>query len=609
MKQRAWLLLIGVMMVLGVPDAARANPQSEARLIIVNQCTDPVWAVLTPGGSPKEGAALYNSGGWFQQYVTKSGHIQPDRLPAFVSWDDTGFAGSIKQGSKSLTLTSTPNPSNFAVGQIIGIAGAGNSGPLITTISAISSNILTLKDPAGTTIHESSPAEIYLPQQMATPIAAGKSLPLRIPNAGAPSVHFSFDLNCTGSPFAGGTCKMGSVPGTQTNGIDTLFEATFGCATNPDSSAHQSGCAFNPGDPAAQCQEFPDPENCPSLGFDDSYDVSAVDGYTLPMTIEVTPPAGTTTGGTCSGPHAVTTIDASGLDLASCPSESAATLFSTDNKQQKLIENGISLLTQPPGQGSACVAPYRWFEPPGTLGNPAAGSNTTLPGCKNGTCSSVSYYAAAGCDLNNPDVACPSSSGGQAEVGPKQNGQYAIQNTHYVQRLHQMATAYGWQFDDAFALQSCPSSNATPAMQQATSYATYEVTLCPNGNTTPYDTTQRWEFSGGICHVSASGSYQSLVACRQANLKYSCTNVTDAVNYTYADENKRPVTAALWAPVSKGGIAYSKIPTPVVECGPPNPAIENGTVTVPHCNLVYPAVGKYNVPGTYESPCPSKKSK
>ncbi|HEV2335298.1 MAG TPA: hypothetical protein VGS13_07365 [Stellaceae bacterium] len=610
MKGPAWPLLIGVAMVLGVPDAASA--QSQPRLTIVNQCKDPVWAVLTPGGNGTQGAALYNSGGWFQQYVTtNSGQIIRDQLPVFTSknnsWAPTGFTGTIGRGSMTLMSTRNPNPSNFKVGQIIGIVGAGErGGNLITTILAVNGSSITLANAAQSAVTAPKSSNVYVPQQMAAPpIKSGGMLSLRIPNAGAPSVNLSFYLGCSGSPFASGTiCKMGGVPGTQTSGINTLFEATFGCTTNPNSLPNQRGCAFNPSSPAPNCQAAPDRENCESLGFFDNYDVSAVDGYTLPMTIEVTPPMGATQG-TCSGSAPITKIDASGLDLASCPSEDADTLFSTDSKQQTLIKTGISLLTQIAGQGSACVAPFHWFEPPGALGNPPVGANTTSPKCGGGKCTSVSYYAAGACDSNpaNADVACPSGSGGQAEVGPHQNGRDATQNTHYVQRLHQMGViAYSWQFDDAFALQSCPSSHATPTM----SYAKYQVTLCPNGNTTPYDTKQMWEFSGGTCQVSASGTYQSLVACQQANLKYSCTDVTDAVSYVYADN--KPVTAALWAPVSNGGIAYSRIPTPKVECGPPNSMIEMGSVKAPHCVSVYGAVGTYKS-GTYESPCPIKPAK
>lgn len=76
--------------------------------------------------------------------------------------------------------------------------------------------------------------------------------------------------------------------------MDSKFEATFGCVLDPPQR-----CAHNPSAPSEP------------LGPTDWWDVSQVDGWTLPYKVEID--------GDC--PSAPKTIDCSKLSLDSCPSE------------------------------------------------------------------------------------------------------------------------------------------------------------------------------------------------------------------------------------------------------------------------------------------------
>jgi hypothetical protein len=254
----------------------------------------------------------------------------------------------------------------------------------------------------------------------------------------------------------------------------------------------------------------------------------------------------------------------------------------------------------------ACVAPYQWFvNDNGGTANPAplpacclgqANPDHPMEACPiaEGYCTSTSYYAASGCATAtaNHALGCPVNSGVQQEVGPGSatspatpNGRNAIQNTNYARQLYEMGNqAYRWQFDDAFALQSCPAAADTK----------YTVTLCPNGGT-PYDSTQEWTYSAATgCSAvrkergvgAERVAYSSLVACQRANLKYACAEVPD----------KAWVTNAIWTVVLTDGVPYSKIPKPTLMCQ----TIMSPSGSVPNCIYVYPG-------GSLTSPCGTAK--
>lgn len=486
------------------------DPGATARLTIVNQCADAIWTVITAPGSPNQ-IAVREQWDWVNPYVTKENTI------------NTGGTGSISAATPTtLTVGTQPNPA-LVVGMKIKIIGAASGGnDLTTTITGVSSNLLNLKN-TGTPVTD---AQLLLYDgTKAFQIGAGVTQDLCVPDKGAPSGNFRFFMGCPSlindtDPFNTSTgCIIGSSFG-DAAGVNTLFEPSFGCI--PPLAGSQ--CAFNASSEAQffpKCAADPNGTNCGPLTSTDFFDVSAVDGYTFAMRVDSTPP----TNGTCSAPFK----DASMLDLASCPTETVHTLYSSDPDQQTLIKNGIELLTQDAQHLKSCAAPYKWFAST-KLGNPP---NPTLTNssCTNGTCTSVSYYAAEGCDnatcKQGTCPACPAGSGPQQKVGPKSDGTFAIQNTNFVQQLRALGyTGYTWQYDDGVGSQTC---NAGAKMT---------VTLCPTGSSpTPYLQKPLWKYSKSTATCSTDGkssgtpdgmtTFGSLFECQSKNMLYTCTDLTD----------------------------------------------------------------------------------
>jgi hypothetical protein len=287
-----------------------------------------------------------------------------------------------------------------------------------------------------------------------------------VPDKGAPGGNFRFYMGCPNqnqNPFDPAGCIVGAAAG-DLSSINTLFEPTFGCSP----SLGGAECAFNPSGPAKACQSDPGSSNCPPLASADNFDISAVDGYTVPMKVEAQAPAGQS----CN--RLVT--DAGMLDLASCPGEDKSTLYSTDPQQQAKIEAdaGIGLITQDATALRACTAPYKWFQTAtlGTPVNPAPSIGACDPA--NGTFNSSCFHAGAGCDETQPVTMCPRGSGPQQKVGPNGGGTVAIQNTHWVQQLYALGYGgYSWQYGDGVGDQSCVWGTEV------------KLTLCPNGGV-PY---------------------------------------------------------------------------------------------------------------------------
>jgi hypothetical protein len=371
-------------------------------------------------------------------------------------------------------------------------------------------------------------------------LKAGTSSTFCVPDQGSPGGNFRFYMGCPSGntdPFNTAGCTIGAAAG-DLAGVNTLFEPTFGC--RPTLSGAQ--CAFNPSSNPTQypnCQSSPSSTNCQAIPAADNFDISAVDGYTLPVKVVGVPLSGSTV-----------TIDGSMLDLASCPTETTSTLYSTVASQQKQIQGGVSLLNKnSTGQLQACVAPYKWFMT-GTLGTPA----NSAPA--NGACNPVTsacFYSAAGCDNSNPVTSCPGGSGPQQKVGPKGNGTLAIQNTNWVQQLYMLGyNGYTWQYGDGVGNQSTAWGTAIT------------VTLCPAGGT-PYTAGQLWTFapSAGTCSTSGKTgtpdnktTWGSLFACQSANMLYTCDN------YTANDPYNLPT--GLWkadpvATLAKKGSTYSQM--------------------------------------------------
>ena len=259
------------------------------------------------------------------------------------------------------------------------------------------------------------------------------------------------------------------------------------------------------------CLYSPSSTSCPAIAPNDNSDISAVDGYTIPLNVVAQPLQGKS----CNR----LSTDAGILDLASCPVESTLTLYSTDATQAALIKAGISLLNQDATGLKACSAPYKWFQT-GSLGSPPNQAPSS-GGCDPVT--SACFYAGAGCDNSHPDTSCPGGSGPQQRVGPAGDGRFAIQNTGWVQQLYGLGYAgYTWQYGDGVGDQTCDWGGHV------------KVTLCPAGGI-PYQKNQLWKFSASTGTCSSDGTtgtpngtttFGSLAACQKANMRYTCHDLT-----------------------------------------------------------------------------------
>lgn len=379
-------------------------------------------------------------------------------------------------------------------------------------------------------------------------IKGGATAVFCVPDGGAPGGKFYFRMGCDEK---GENCILGAPTGAMA-GINTWFEPSFGCKFNKDNKKEKiPGCAFNPSANAHDFPKFPDCistptlENCPSIGGTDFFDLSTVDGYTIPLFLEVK-------GTNCrdnKGPR--TTTDASMLDLASCPSDSKATLYSGVGKgkcsdteyttkqecedkggtwtteQQELINAGISWLTKDKEYLQGCVSPCHWFSVTG-IGDPE-NSDPTTPSVTPPWIA-ANYYCCQGTSGGSG----PQEGASQCVEGPSDGTKtYPITLTNYVKSLKAVGyRGYTWQYDDFAATMTCDWGTQM------------NLTLVPNGGV-PYDPNTKWAYANGKCTGGKKGSYDSLLACQQANMKYTChpekyTGLT--VNYCVVD----PQGAMTW---------------------------------------------------------------
>ena len=322
-----------------------------------------------------------------------------------------------------------------------------------------------------------------------------------IPDGGAPGGNFRFRMGCDDN---GDNCKLGDATGPMA-GINTLFEPSFGCKLNQENKKEiVPGCAFNPSANSTDFPKFPDcltnptSKNCPSIGGTDFFDVSTVDGYTIPLFLEVK-------GSNCrdgKGPR--TTTDASMLDIASCPSDGKATLYSDNEQQNALIQAaaGISWLTKSGTSLQGCVSPCHWFEGSG-IGDPHNPDPT--PASDSPPFNSASYY----CCIGTPDG--PGNGSGKCAEGPSNGGKtYPITLTNYVKNLKAVGyKGYTWQYDDLEGTMTCDWGE------------TINLTLVPDGGV-PYDSATKWAYDGKKCSGGKKVSYSSLLECQQKSMKYKC---------------------------------------------------------------------------------------
>lgn len=345
-------------------------------------------------------------------------------------------------------------------------------------------------------------------QYYRTAITAGQTVDLCIPDAGIVSGKFKFYLGCDGTFDSYGfpqNCAIGAAPGHTAFGVDSLFEFTGGCSP---ANTTAGTCNLNPSD------------NTP-LGGTDYFDLSNVDGYTVPQLLQMV----------STGDYQCTyTSMLSVTDLYSCPNENSATIDNATYLNSQLNGSGISLvlgsLTSP---RQACMSTERWIEPPGGENPVNTNPITISPGITTTPPNLADWYACntmpqAGADSNPFTCTTPGCGGPQCAIGPAGTpGDYSMGNiargkgkpyTNYVKTLKATADqAYAWQFNDDASTMSCSTWGAKVLL-----------TTCP-GQTgqKPYNT-QKWSYAGGACNVDTAGTYDTLTACQQANMRYVCSS-------------------------------------------------------------------------------------
>jgi hypothetical protein len=286
-----------------------------------------------------------------------------------------------------------------------------------------------------------------------------------IPDAGSASNQFFFHMGCTKNKDQQSwnrdydNCVYGSFfGGTPTPisnellGSNTLFEATWGCKKGVT-------CNKNPSDGTP-------------LTNQDWIDISAVDGFTTPvsMKIESAKNCQFKKGTAWDGVE-----DARVLDCASCPTEDATTIFAqSDNLRSYFGDKKVlDLKTTDNKKVVNCVAPYKMLSTqylgsaPGLTGRPMQpvpfdGTPTAHTkmneinwyGC-NGRCPDEGTVVDADCPAMGP-AAClrgPVRPAVGAKVG---DGTFSAAKTNYVARLKAMGMkAYTWQFDDDYGSKHC----------------------------------------------------------------------------------------------------------------------------------------------------------
>lgn len=237
----------------------------------------------------------------------------------------------------------------------------------------------------------------YFPQDLK--LKSGATHEFAIPDVGLASTRFWPKWGCD---VTGANCKIGQSGGPGEScpaagcapPVDSKFEATFGCMPGT------AECAHNPSAPAER------------LGSTDSWDVSHVDGWTLPYKVEVV--------GDC--PMAPKTIDCSRLALSSCP-----------GAEDLGIANMTLRLRDPVGSGDTigCYSPCAKL----TYSHWGQGLGFT-PNSKEAR-----------------DFCCPTP-----PISPAQCSSGPIIRTQFVAAVHLLCPGvYAYAYDDGTGLAQCPA--------------------------------------------------------------------------------------------------------------------------------------------------------
>lgn len=340
-------------------------------------------------------------------------------------------------------------------------------------------------------------------------IAAGATQSFKIPDQGAASNKVYFNLACeetTGTYAEWGKCIIGGEFGTSVLGNDltssnTWFEATWGC-----SDASGVDCVANPSQPSE------------ALSNQDWLDISLVDGYTVPMKIELGTGEATSKNCQFQGGTAWDGIEDVGfVDLASCPTETSSTMYSSNAAIQNQLENGgINLLTENEGYYVNCAAPHAWLSGNVLGTNISPSPRPLIAGDTPETLNATNWYGCTGTcggTAGESGCTCPECGKSQCLEGPNGDGRFTVAETAYVTRLKAMGVeSYTWQYDDDNGLKHCDQG------------AHVTLTLCPaQAGQKPYDPAQRWNYdseSGECVLASSSAPYTSYFECVSSHLTY-----------------------------------------------------------------------------------------
>jgi len=249
-------------------------------------------------------------------------------------------------------------------------------------------------------------------------LGPGASFDVPIPAEGLAATRFWAKWGCdeTGQACAigqsggpGQSCDslMGCAPP-----VDSKFEATFGCLLE------SKQCATNPSAPKEQLKAV------------DWWDVSQVDGWTLPYSVQLT--------GTCPG--SPQKIDCSQLRLSSCPAH--------EYLGEQYGNNSLRVMS-----------PHR-----------TATNDSIVVGCYS-PCGKLTYRQWGQGYPNSPDspaarnFCCPTP-----PIDPDKCSTGAIRSSEYVSTVHQLCPdVYAYAYDDGVGLRQCPAGTL------------YKVTFfCPN---------------------------------------------------------------------------------------------------------------------------------
>ncbi|PRP89197.1 putative carbohydrate binding domain [Planoprotostelium fungivorum] len=267
-----------------------------------------------------------------------------------------------------------------------------------------------------------------------TRVDPGQSVSFDIPATGAQSTRFWAKYGCDDN---GRNCLIGDSMQYWPDGgcplggcqppIDSLFEATWGC---------EPGSSCNTQNPTTW------------------WDTSQVDGWTIPYQVHL---YGETNKCDCSGTNcpALTLIDASRLDLASCPRSEDASNGGLYNSFDGLSMKNLDLRYRKNNMTLGCMSPCKrlTYSDPFGFGMSEA-SGPALMMC---------------CPTPNP-TNCLQSQGcvtaQECKAGP-------IENSNYVRAVHRMSPGvYAYSYDDGVGLHACPAGTVQ-----------YEMEFCPSGST------------------------------------------------------------------------------------------------------------------------------